>query len=104
MKKREYEQWILTDGDTNQWGRQLTEHSWEFKQDEKYDEFLSRTIQFKIDLTEYSVEEIESCINCYGYTLHPFSDLNFQNIYEQYELEALWIIAECLFEQEIVNR
>jgi len=105
MKKKEYGQWILTDGDTNQWGRQLTEHSWEFKQDEKYDEFLSRTIQFEIDLEAYTLKEIESCINSFGYTFHPFPqmDLGNRNIYEVYGEDAHFVIAECIFEQEVYD-
>lgn len=88
--------WKLTDGDTKQFGRQLTNTLFEFKQ---------KGVKAKlIDLTEYEQKEIEHIVNAYGYTFLTKEDKNpaLSNIHEQYGKEADWITAECIFESEIV--
>jgi len=83
--------WTLTDGDTNQWGRQLDEKIFEFREDGK-----EKTV---INLSEYSEQEQENCINSYGYTLYRSSKAkHLKNIHKLYGKQANWIIAECLFE------
>ena len=82
--------WITTDSSTNQMGRRLSECKFEFKEDGKRE-----TI---IDLNKYRMEDIENCINSYGYTL-------FQNHAGNYNIskdnDCKWLIAECLFECDI---
>jgi len=90
MKKHSKE-WKLTDGDTNQYGRQLTDVLFEFKEDGKE--------ETGIDLSAYRNKEIEGVINSYGYTLHK-SKKGLENVYDLYGKDANWIIAECIFETD----
>lgn len=46
----------------------------------------------KIDLTEYTLEEIESIISPYYKSI--------QQVKELYDNNSNWILAECIFEQE----
>jgi hypothetical protein len=85
-------EWKLTDSDTNQYGRQLTDLSFEFKEDGK-----EETI---IDLSDYTKEEIESIINSYGYTLGKVTINGLSSIHGLYGVDTNWIIAECIFETE----
>lgn len=87
--KKKLTQWVCTDPDTHQYGRQLSDTQFEFREGGKHE---------TIDLNEYTSEEIENCINSYGYTLYTPSEYN-RNIHELYEDSANWIIAECLFEE-----
>lgn len=83
--------WTCTDSDSGQWGRQLEEKVFEFKEDCK-----AETV---IKLEDYSENDIESCINSYGYTLYRSSkSKRLKNIHKLYGKDANWIIAECLFE------
>ena len=86
--------WICTDSDQKQYGRQLSENLYEFKE-----KGIDATI---IDMTEgvYEIKEVESCINSYGYTLLTGDNKSdkFENINELYGDSTQWIIAECLFE------
>ena len=82
-------EWILTDSDTNQYGRQLTDFLFEFKEDNKE--------QTGIDISGFTNGTIEECINSYGYTLFETKE-GLINIKELYGKQANWIIAECLFE------
>ena len=86
MKTKYSKIWVCTDPDAKQYGRQLTETSFEFKEGDKHE---------VIDLNDYKVEEIEEYISAYGYSLHPTD----KNIYKEYGKHSGWIIAECLFEQ-----
>jgi hypothetical protein len=92
-------EWICTDPATNQYGRQLTEFLFEFKEDGK--EITG------IDLTGYKNKQIEVCINSFGYTLANnktkflLHKEKYQPIYSLYGKQSNWIIAECLFEMDI---
>lgn len=101
MREHEIGEWILTDDSVNQWGREIGNGVFEFKQDEKYDEFLSRTIQFEVDLKHYTEQEIESAISTFGYTLHPHRYKGSRSIYDVYGKNTAWICAECIFELEL---
>ena len=96
MAKKELfsRKWVCTDPDTNQYGRQLSDTLYEFKEDGK-----EPTI---IDLADgiHEFKEIEHCINAYGYTLLCGDNKNdkLQNIKEVFGHSTQWIIAECLFE------
>ena len=79
--------WKVTDPDTNQKGRQISDTKFEFVEDGRE--------QDEIDITDYTTEQIESTISSYGYTLEE-GDAN--NIHTLYGEDANWIIAECLFE------
>lgn len=69
--------WICTDPDNKQYGRQLRENIFEFKE---------RGIQGIIDLDEYTSEAMKEAYEPYGFPSNfPLSN---------------WIIAECIFEQE----
>lgn len=94
--------WICTDDSTNQWGRRVSETVWEFKEDVKIPLQQTITVQFEIDLTEYTVEKVENCINTYGYTLHPLSDGKSRCIYNE-STDVKFLIAEMLFEYELLE-
>jgi hypothetical protein len=85
--------WILTDNDSNQYGRQINESTFEFKEgDEEYKK------QYEVDLHDYQINTIENIINAYGYSLHPMPSNRLQNVFTTYGNRAAWIIAECIFE------
>lgn len=92
MKTAYSKEWICTDPDTKQYGRQLTDVLFQFKEEGK-DETV-------IDLTGFTNGEIEGVINSYGYTLYK-SEEHSHNIYDLYGKQANWIIAECLFEMDM---
>ena len=86
--------WICTDADALQYGRQLTDTLFEFK-----DENTEATL---VDITEYEAKEIEHTINAYGYTQLKGENKakGLENIEELYGKSTNWIIAECIFEME----
>ena len=86
MKKND---WICTDLDENQYGRQLTPICFEFRDNE-----IESAI---IRIGQYDINKIENIINAYGYTLFE-SKSGLENIVLQYGHTARWIIAECIFE------
>lgn len=96
-------QWICTDADNQQYGRQLSGTLFEFKElsrdDYSYDK--DEFVQFEVDLSKYTDEQKECHINTYGYTLTDKP--RYSNIFEEYGEQADWIIAECIFEQESGN-
>lgn len=98
---------ICTDPDKGQYGRQISERVFEFKElatnEDEYD--IGEYIELKINLDDYTAYEIENHINSYGYTLFEPKGRTFTstNIFEQYAENANWIIAECIFEQESGN-
>lgn len=95
LKEKKYSHaWICTDSDTKQYGRQITENIFEFKEKGK-----EATI---IDLSEWEEKEQEHIINSYGYTLMKGENISegLQNVVELYGSSAKWIIAECIFETE----
>lgn len=75
--------WICTDPDNQQYGRKIKKNVFEFKE---------RGEHLVIDLTKYSQAQKESFIaSYYG---------NIQNCKNECGLNYLWILAECIFEQE----
>ena len=82
--------WVLTDVDTGQYGKRISKTHFVFKEIDRE--------ETNIVLQEYTNEQIESCINGYCYTL---TDGDNKNVFDLYGKEANWIIAECLFEQNI---
>jgi hypothetical protein len=87
-------QWKCTDADLDQWGRQLDELIFEFKEKNRGlaeyepDEY----IQMTINLEQYSPDKIQNYIKAY------YRDLN--ELLQLYGDFSNWIIAECIFEQE----
>lgn len=97
----DFNPWICTDLDNEQYGRQLDERIYEFKEKERNytggddgnpvlletDEF----IQMEIDLDDYTDEQIENHISAYYNSV--------EKIKEEYGASWEWIVAECIFEQ-----
>ena len=81
--------WIITDADRQQYGRKISENVYEFKE---YNQLENDWDEIKIDLTDYTLEEIESMISPYYQSI--------QQVKQLYEDNSNWIIAECIFEQE----
>lgn len=79
--------WILTDTDTGQYGRRLSTYQFEFKEDDKKPAI--------IDLERYSWREICDCCEAY----HE----NMDELFAHYGSESTWIIAECLFEMDVIK-
>lgn len=79
--------WVLTDFDTGQYGRRLSTYKYEFKEDDK-----RPTI---IDLERYTWREICDCCEAY----YP----NMDELFKHYAEKSTWIIAECLFEMDIIK-
>lgn len=92
-------EWICTDPDNEQYGRQISERIFEFKERSKglyedgYEE--GEFIEMTINLDHYTQEEVLNHISAY------YEDLN--EIFNIYGEDANWIIAECIFEQESGN-
>lgn len=87
-------EWKCTDLDNEQYGRQLGDRLFEFKEknrgllDYKEEEF----IEIYVNLDNYTEGEIEN------YTSPYYSSI--EEIVEIYGDSSDWIIAECIFEQE----
>lgn len=84
--------WECTDPDTGQWGRKVNDFTWEY-----FDNGEGPEDADYIDVRRYTVAQIESTIQAYGYTLAPGGPDNIQSIYGNSYLQ---IIAECLFEMQ----
>ena len=86
--------WVCTDLDNEQYGRQLSETKFEFKEKNRglldYDE--DEFIHFGVDLSDYSEKEIEEAISGYYSSLDELKAI--------YIKDSNSIIAECIFEQE----
>jgi hypothetical protein len=86
--------WICTDLDNKQYGRQLSETRFEFKEKNRglleYDE--DEFIEFGVNLSDYSEKEIGEVARNY------YSSLD--ELKEKYGKNWQWILAECIFEQE----
>jgi len=91
LLKRE---WVCTDPNTYQYGRQLTDLLFEFKEKGK-DAIL-------VDLNDFDFKETEHIINAYGYTQMTGENKvpRLNNIVEMYKDKSNWIIAECIFESK----
>lgn len=83
--------WVVTDPNTDQRGRYLSEYQYEFEEGDK---------TAVIDIRDYTMEQIENCINSYGYSL-VWTRNGPRNIWELYGEETMWIVAECIFEMEV---
>lgn len=79
--------WTLTDPDTNQFGRQLSKYRFEFKEDERQ--------QAIIDLERYSWKEIADVCEAY------YGDMD--ELFRYNPKQSCWIIAECLFEMNVIK-
>jgi hypothetical protein len=88
------ENWKCTDLDNEQYGRQLSENIYEFKEKNRgligYEE--NELIELTIDLDSYSISEIENHISSYYSGIEQVKSI--------YGNDFKWIIAECIFEQE----
>lgn len=85
------EKWICTDPSTQQYGREIDLFTFEYKEGDGD--------PVEISILSYDYDEIESCINSYGYTLQRgHLSKTLRNISEAYPEEYLMVIAECLFE------
>lgn len=84
--------WVCTDTDTQQYGRQISEQHFQFKEGEME--------PFNIFLDNYNNDLIEDIINSYGYTLLESKPYGVKNIQEICGEKWEWIIAECIFETE----
>lgn len=86
--------WVCTDLDNQQYGRQLARSIFEFKEKsrdlDEYDE--GEDIQLLINLDDYSTQEIDDYISPYYDNIHELEAI--------YGTGSDWIIAECIFEQE----
>lgn len=94
-------EWVITDPDNFQLGRQIGDRLYEFKEyledkeDITLDEALTREenwTQYYIDLDTYSDAEQESVAGTYYGSLDELK--------EQCGDAWQWILAECIFEQE----
>ena len=96
--------WVITDPDCNQWGRQLRSckglklNLFEFSE-LRYNGSCHELYRSGIDPSAFDKEELESIVNSYGYTLGKTKG-NLVNLKKQYGKDADWIKAECIFEQE----
>jgi len=81
--KKENESWTCTDEDNQQYGRQLSERIFEFKE---------RGYTDIIKLDDYNLKEINNIISSYY--------LSIEELKKEYKENSDWIIAECIFEQE----
>lgn len=86
--------WVCTDFDNEQYGRQLSETKFEFKEKNRglidYEE--DEIIHFGVDLSKYSEKEIDDVARTYYGSLDELK--------EQCGDSWQWILAECIFEQE----
>jgi hypothetical protein len=94
LRKMKKIEWLCTDLDNEQYGRQIKETVFEFKEknrglsDYEEDEFIEITIC----LDQYTAEQIENHISAYYGSLDELKGI--------YGDDSNWIIAECIFEQE----
>ena len=86
--------WTLTDGDTEQWGKRISLDKYYFYNNDSVE--FCRETPCIIDLDTYPIIEIESTINRYDYSLLPFNSNYILNLYSREQ--ACWIIAEAIYE------
>ena len=86
--------WTLTDGDTEQWGKRISLSKYHFYNNNSV-EFCKETPCI-IDLDNYWLEDIGDAIKSYGYSLLPFKEDYILNLHSKEQ--ACWIIAEALYE------
>ena len=94
MKK--LNEWVCTDADNDQWGRQLSETKFEFKEKNHFAEFdqdeADEYIEFEVDLNQYFDEQIAELVSPYYGSLNELKEICGD--------DWQWIMAECIFEQE----
>ena len=87
-------EWICTDLDNEQYGRQIDTRIFEFKEKNRglseYGEY--EFIEIYVNLDNYTEGEVEEYI-------YPYYN-NLEEIKKLYGEDYDWIIAECIFEQE----
>lgn len=87
-------EWICTDLDNEQYGRQIDTRTFEFKEKNRglLDYEDGEFIEIYVNLNNYTKGEIENNISAYYDSI--------EEIIEIYGSDSDWIIAECIFEQE----
>jgi len=109
MKDKNDIEWVQTDGSTHQYGRIIREGVYEFKEwiggcedGKTIDEMAVRDfddagcwLQDTVSLVDYNEQEIESHISSYYNSLDQIKEE-----YGDGENGWMWIVAECIFEQE----
>jgi len=86
--------WTLTDGDTEQWGKKVSLSEFHFYNNDSVD--YCRETPCVVDLKIQSWGDIISTMHNYGYSLMPFSTNYILNLHSREE--ACWLIAEALYE------
>lgn len=86
--------WICTDPNMNQWGRKIKDKVYEFKQDIIYPDGSIVEEEAEIDLNNYTEEEINDHLSAYGWSIEQLKEENSLG-------DAEWLMAECIFEQEV---
>lgn len=79
--------WITIDPASEQKGREINGHTFEFMERDKDGELILDLI----DLNNYTEAEIENFISAYYDSIEELKAI--------YGKQANWIIAECIFEQ-----
>lgn len=86
--------WICTDSDMSQYGRKIADGIYEFKQKMKYPDGSVINEKATITLADYTDAEIEDHLSPYGWSIEQLKvDCNNE--------DALWLMAECIFEQTV---
>lgn len=86
--------WICTDPDMNQWGVKIKDKVYEFKQDTIYPDGSIVEEEAEIDLNNYTEEEINDHLSVYSWSIEQLKEDNSL-------ADAEWLMAECIFEQEV---
>ena len=94
--------WICTDEDENQWGREIGLGIFEFKQDVHLPNRPKKSYNSVINILDYKAREIEEAINSYGYTLLKDKPGKFRYIFEE-STNPAFMVANMLFEQELLG-
>jgi hypothetical protein len=87
--------WVCTDEDENQWGRQISEKVFEFKQDIVWSDDSVEKVSATIDLDEYTEQEKNSVACSYYGSMEGLIDMCGE--------DSDWILAEALFETGIFD-
>jgi hypothetical protein len=88
-------EWKQTDASCNQYGRQIADGIYEFKEDRIINPVTKETETFEneISLWDYSDEEKKSALDSFGYTKKELANWSIEDVN--------WITAECLFEESV---
>ena len=89
-------EWICTDPACNQFGRKIGDKLYEFKQDLLYPDDLVIKVENEIDLNDYTDDEINDHLSPYGWNIIQLEE---ENTFENAE----WLMAECIFEQTMLD-